>query len=568
MAASKRKASPQAVARSTKKVRLETQGQYHEEATPSSRSCVDGTSVAETSISSRSAAKRPKKYFCTYHGCTKAFDRPVRLDAHIRTHTNDKPFACEEDGCTKRFFKAEHLKAHVQNKHSNEANHVCTYLVIIGDGREHQKCGKSFTIATRLRRHVATHEKKEEMKCKEEGCGMVFRKMETLQRHIRKEHTDEDEFKCTAVVVVGDVEEEECGEMFTTIAKLKTHENREHSGPKYFCDYCPAPSTPEDMDAQLEEGSGMDDISLAFEDMERPGFPTYADLQAHIKAVHPPTCTTCGKTCPSNRALVAHMDIEHSSLDARQNYACAWPGCGRSFTRNGNLKVHIQTVHVQAKNFICGIFDLSDSDKIPGWDGHGCGMNFGTKANLESHIRTQHLNLPDVHHPRKTKKIKAEDFPETTPSLISADAATPVDEPSETLAGQPLSLLTGNGLAVNRPFACWDTQCDRRFAREYGLAQHMELVHGWNVDDINDKFAEKAALAGEDFYIGGDVESAGGMFGSEQVYENEKVELALVQDDEKTHVSHEMMMPIFAAGPLFDGMEDDALVLDPALLAN
>ena len=40
--------------------------------------------------------------------------------------------------------------------------------------------------------------------------------------------------------------------------------------------------------------------------------------------------------------------------------------------------------------------------------------------------------------------------------------------------------------------------------REYDLTQHLELTHGWNVDDINDRLVEEAALAGEDFWIGGD----------------------------------------------------------------
>jgi len=458
---------------------------FAEDATPSappSTVFTEAASVAESSMTSRSTSKRPKKYLCQYDGCDKAFDRPVRLEAHVRTHTDDRPFACSEPGCDKSFFKSEHLKAHVQNKHANEANYVCTYVLQTGVDDAEVQCGRTFTTGTRLRRHVAAHEAKEETKCKEPGCGQVFRKMETLQRHVLKDHLKENAFRCTHVSSNENLPDEECGQAFPTVGQLKAHENREHGGLKHFCTACSTPT-----------GSDEDEEQIPV------GFQTYAELQAHMKEVHPPTCDLCQAAFPSNRALTAHMEIEHCTLASRQKFFCDYPGCERGFTRQGNLKVHYQTVHVKVKNFSCGQTDLGSSTNVPGWDGHGCGISFGTKASLEGHIRTQHLGLPVLSGGRP-RKIKSEDI---------SEVSTPMDceeLPGSSINGQlssTLALLTGHGYDEQRPLECWQHGCPYRFSRDYDLGQHMEVAHGWTVDSINDRFTEHQALSGEDFWLGG-----------------------------------------------------------------
>lgn len=454
-------------------------------------------SLAETSMTSRSS-KRPKRYVCEYDGCGKAFDRPVRLEAHVRTHNGERPFICKEPECDKSFFKSEHLKAHIQNKHADTADYVCHYALSRNADGSEEVCGRTFTTGTRLRRHVAAHDAKEETKCKEPGCGHVFRKMETLQRHVLKDHMNEKAFRCTHTLstdegggegMLGGV----CGQTFSTIGKLKAHEHREHSGLQHFCQTCCA------VNGEDEEQNAV-------------GFRTYAELQAHNKEVHPPTCDQCQQAFPSNRALTAHMEIEHSSLASRQKFKCNFPGCERGFTRQGNLKVHYQTVHVKQKSFGCGQFDLCESKHVPGWDGHGCGLAFGTKAALESHVRTQHLHLPALSGGRK-KKIKSEDI---------SEVSTPRDhdelpDANDGQVADTLALLTGHGYEDQRPLACWDANCARRFIRDYDLGQHMETAHSWTVDQINDRFTEQQALHGEEFWIGGEEEAAGADLREEQL---------------------------------------------------
>ncbi|EMC94901.1 hypothetical protein BAUCODRAFT_141066 [Baudoinia panamericana UAMH 10762] len=474
-------------------VSMEARVREAEEATPdtpySPLFSADRDSVPETTMTSKSGSRRAKKLHCEVPGCGKAFDRQARLDIHMRSHTGERPYVCEEDGCGKTFLRNEHLKRHMDDKHSDERKYICSYITGTDDDRRDVLCGKSFTTATRLRRHAAAHEAKEETKCSEPGCGKVFRKQETLQRHIKLDHLGEKAFKCTNVEMAETGELVSCDFVFSNSKQLRNHVAREHSGLRYFCDIC----SPDAMDA--DHKGGLDEEMVDLMSLHAPvGFATYAELQHHLKTAHPPSCPECGKDCESNRALKAHIDIEHTVLSTRQTHMCTWPGCTRGFTKAGNLKVHMQNVHTKTRNFVCGEFDLTGNPKVEGWDGEGCGSAFGTKANLEDHVRTRHMGLKGKIRPSRLLKKEAKEMSSSqTPSTLD-EAITP--DPA-------VSMLTGYGYEQLRPVACLIQSCQQRFVREYDLAEHLELTHGWQVDDVNDRLAEKEAMESGRFWIGG-----------------------------------------------------------------
>ncbi len=108
---------------------------------------------------------------CIYPGCVKAFNRPVRLAAHLRSYTNDRPHKCPYPDCDKIYLEEKHLAQYIKGSYTHEKKYTC--------GEE--GCGKSFVTATRLRRHAAVHEGAERFRCRGyDGCSLSFRKNQTL----------------------------------------------------------------------------------------------------------------------------------------------------------------------------------------------------------------------------------------------------------------------------------------------------------------------------------------------------------------------------------------------------
>ena len=277
-----------------------------------------------------------------------------------------------------------------------------------------------------------------------------------------------------------------CPQAFDTAGHLRAHEGRVHAGTKFTCTEC-SKSTNVDEDGAEAEGRRQ----LQFT------FPTYALLQAHMRSVHPPTCPECKLVCSSGRELRRHLEIAHGdvSLDERKIHPCHYPGCGRSFTKKGNLNVHIRTVHEGEKRFVCGETDLSMSNKVEGWTGEdSCGKRYGSKLALEEHVRTAHLGYKNAKAARREQ-------------LGLAGRQKPKrEEPSG------LALLTGEGYAeeTGRHIPCLIEGCAHRFHRDYDLWVHMSGKHGLEENDIQILFMQRV-MQGGDQSFDFDFDSASGL---------------------------------------------------------
>lgn len=329
------------------------------------------------------------------------------------------------------------MKHHIKSAHSDVREYVCS----------REGCGKSFVTGTRLRRHSAVHEGQDKFRCQVAGCGQSFRKHGTLHRHVMVVHEGKKPYICQLL----DEEGVSCGAGFQSAGMLKSHEGRVHGSTRFYCTVC-SPEGPENDDTWGQ-------------DVEQKGFPTYAALQAHIGSDHPPTCLECGLRCSSNRELKVHVEIQHGplELDERRTHTCPETGCGRAFTKKGNLTIHVQTVH-GGKRFVCGSVDLSALHKIGEWDGSdACGRAFTSKLSLEEHIRTAHLGLD---HARK-KESKGTDSSQTKGTSRKKGTSS-------------LLWLTGSGYEheSGRGIACLLPYCDYRFMREIDLQSHLETHHG------------------------------------------------------------------------------------------
>ncbi|EED16859.1 C2H2 transcription factor (TFIIIA), putative [Talaromyces stipitatus ATCC 10500] len=399
---------------------------------------------------SRTSSKYPselKTHLCPFEGCTKAFNRPARLQEHLRSHNNERIFQCTYDNCEKTFLRVSHLNHHIKSAHTAVRDYVC----------DRRGCGKAFVTGTRLRRHLAAHDGRDKFRCTEyPPCNETFRKHATLAQHIMSIHLKQKPFPCQ---YVNPATGQRCSQAFDTAAHLRGHENRVHSESRFTCTEC-----------------ASDNLSFA----------SYAELQAHIKSVHPPECPHCSLRCQSSRELRRHLEISHGdvSLEERRQFPCTVPGCGRSFTKKGNLAVHVRTVHEGEKRFVCGETDLSTSKKVEGWTGtDACGKRYSSKIALEEHVRTTHLGLQNSKAERRERLGLNK---EPSKRKTNHDVST-------------MTLLTGEGYAdqSGRHIACLVSDCQYRFYREFDLFVHMRSKHGYEERDIDNLIMERARLAQE-----------------------------------------------------------------------
>ena len=395
----------------------------------------------QTPLSSRSSPRWPsdeKIYHCTYDSCDKSFNRPARLAMHVRSHTNDRPFVCPHKSCTKSFMRNSHLKHHTKSAHSDVRDYLCEWA----------GCGKRFVTQTRLNKHHAAHQGREKYRCTIENCGQSFRKHATLQAHVAKDHEGRSRYTCEMTDEVGT----ECGRGFSTSSKLKAHEGRTHGTMRFWCTVC---------SSQEHEGISNE---AEREVSEGVGFSTYSDLQEHIKVDHPPTCLKCGEQFYRPRELKVHYKSQHGATNPEQGkiQLCSEPGCGRGFTRKGNLTAHIRTVHAKEKLFVCSKGMIASLNNISGWEGDdACGSAFTSKGNLAGHVRTVHLGLD---HPRKAKK-----FAKIELKPVSV-----------------LTKLTGFGYVEEsgRNIVCLISDCEHRFFRDIDLYAHLQNHHGLAISEI------------------------------------------------------------------------------------
>nr|AKV71929.1 Kruppel-like factor X [Mnemiopsis leidyi] len=85
-----------------------------------------------------------KKFFCTFPGCGKEFNRSGTLKRHFRMHTGERPYQCTWPGCEKKFSQLGNMKRHL-NTHTGCKPYQC------------EMCHKAFSQSISLKRHSRTH---------------------------------------------------------------------------------------------------------------------------------------------------------------------------------------------------------------------------------------------------------------------------------------------------------------------------------------------------------------------------------------------------------------------------
>ncbi|KAI8055349.1 hypothetical protein BDF22DRAFT_741939 [Syncephalis plumigaleata] len=246
---------------------------------------------------------RKRPYACTYPDCTKAYEKPCRLEEHIRSHTGERPFACEYPGCGKRFLRESHLNAHYRTHNpDHERAFVCDV----------NACQKRFATSTRLERHRLIHLRP--FKCHIEGCYEAFNSETRLHFHLCR-HDNRMPYACP---------ESDCNASFRTPYDLKRHFLLHTNSRVYMCG--------------------------------RPGcqesFNRLSLLQRHIREDHVISCDICGEIFKKPEYLKEHHLIHSGEPRVR---TCPYPSCNKQYISRSGLNTHIRVNHQQKESYGCDL---------------------------------------------------------------------------------------------------------------------------------------------------------------------------------------------------------------------
>lgn len=141
-------------------------------------------------------------YKCTVPGCSKKYYNKSKLELHLRSHINVRPYVCPI--CSKAFKEKNVLKIHVQY-HSGLRPFKC------------QLCPKTYKTKGHLKDHIMTfHEKRKNFFCN--ICYLTFCRKSALKVHIRS-HLDDHSLKLDKKELQGEKENSDIADTGVSLDK-------------------------------------------------------------------------------------------------------------------------------------------------------------------------------------------------------------------------------------------------------------------------------------------------------------------------------------------------------------
>ncbi|KAK4878596.1 hypothetical protein RN001_011102 [Aquatica leii] len=325
------------------------------------------TIIGDHETSFKTKTLKGRSLECTH--CKKVFHYPSRLDKHLKSHSDERPFKCTL--CPKVFKEARCLDLHFK-LHSDVRLFKCNY------------CNKDFKSNTNLKQHLLTHSEKKPFAC--ELCNLSFNRKDRLTQHII-EHA-----RIKQCIL--------CLKSFKTSYQLAQHKKTHVSEKLNTKDGIKQELPTASSNTLFDEIKIKEEFKLELNDdpmqtLDKTGILREAESRVWLECLHckkiflhksklaqhlithstgrPFKCEQCPKTFKEARWLGIHLKV-HLGI---RSFKCN--KCGKDFTSNGYLKQHLVT-HSVEKPFKC----------------KQCDRSFTRKETLKHHVISHTLNHSSI----------------------------------------------------------------------------------------------------------------------------------------------------------------------------
>ena len=328
--------------------------------------------------------------------------KPTASKMFLETQAMDEE-GIDEDGLNEGYEEIEDYFKE-EESHDVDKSHICHFCNAVCDTREN------------LLSHEKSHGPEGQLMYTCKYCPMVFYRRTEYERHERT-HTGERPYRCHI-----------CAKAFNRTWNLKIHKLNVHG---------------------IRSSRFGKEIEMTQTARSPPPQPSEEDAFEEEEVVEQTiapslNCQYCGKHMTSESSLKVH-ERTHLQQDAHQCRVC-----GLYFSREWNLKKHLEEVHkgrVNAKT--CNI----------------CQKEFANPSNLRKHLKQVHL----VKNPFVSKYSLPSDLPKVT------------DEPADILTPDPDPIPNPTPPAVKNPNYLYSLKCDKcgkKFRDTFGLRKHKMTFCG------------------------------------------------------------------------------------------